>query len=55
MRLGGQGLGGAVEAAQHVGTGGVQQVEAVYDEVAALCRDHPALGTGQRVVVRQLA
>jgi len=26
-----------------------------YDEVAELCRDHPALGNGQRIVVRQLA
>ena len=26
-----------------------------YDEVTDLCRDHPAIGTGQRIVVRQLA
>jgi len=26
-----------------------------YHEVADLCRDHPALGNGQRIVVRQLA
>ena len=26
-----------------------------YDEVAELCRDHPAIGDGRRIVVRQLA
>jgi hypothetical protein len=26
-----------------------------YDEVAELCRDHPAVGLGQRIVVRQIA
>jgi hypothetical protein len=26
-----------------------------YDEVAELCRDHPAVGLGQRVVIRQIA